>query len=185
MGIGGSSEQSLVKRLTQGDEAAWGRVFSTHRDKIYGFCLRMTRNREEAEDLSQEVFLRAVRAIGTFRGDASIKTWLYQIAHNLCLTRLAAAKRDKDRALNLTWIGEMTSAPPGADASVAGDDLRKAIELALGELDPVFREAILLREVEDQSYEEIAQVTATSVNTVKTRIHRARMKLQQQLAEFR
>ena len=87
------AERSLLQRLVRGDERAWGQVFETHRDRIYGLCLRMMRNREEAEDISQEVFLRAVRAIGTFRGDASLKTWLHQIAHNLCLTRLTAAKK--------------------------------------------------------------------------------------------
>jgi RNA polymerase sigma-70 factor, ECF subfamily len=185
MGIGEASDRSLLERLARGDEVAWGQVFTAHRDRIYGFCLRMTRNREEAEDISQEVFLRAVRAIGTFRGEASIKTWLHQIAHNLCLTRLAAAKRDRDKATELAVVGETTSPVSTADTSVAGGDLRKALEHAVGELEPVFREALLLREVEDLSYQEIAAVIGASVNTVKTRIYRARAKLQQQLAEFR
>ena len=185
MGVGESSERSLLERLARGDEMAWGQVFNAHRGRIYGFCLRMMRNREEAEDISQEVFLRAVRAFGTFRGDASITTWLHQIAHNLCLTRLAAAKRDRDNRSELIWVSELTSDDPSADTSVSSEDLRKALELAVGELEPVFREAILLREVENQSYEEIAQVTGTSVSTVKTRIYRARTKLKQRLAEFR
>jgi len=164
---------------------AWGQVFSSHRDRIYVFCLRTMRNREEAEDISQEVFLRAVRAIGSFRGEASIKTWLHQIAHNLCLTRLAAVKRDRDKATELAFVDETTSTGSTADTSVTSMELRKALEHAVGELEPIFREALLLREIEDLSYEEIAGVIGASVNTVKTRIHRARVKLQQQLAEFR
>ena len=88
------AERSLLQRLVRGDERAWGQVFETHRDRIYGLCLRMMRNREEAEDISQEVlFLPGRWAIGRRRGDASLKTWLHQIAHNLCLTRLTAAKK--------------------------------------------------------------------------------------------
>ena len=179
------AERSLLQRLVRGDERAWGQVFETHRDRIYGVCLRIMRNREEAEDISQEVFLRAVRAIGTFRGDASLKTWLHQIAHNLCLTRLAAAKKNMEYAFDYTWITDLAGEDPGVGRSSAGVELREVLELAIGELEPVFREAILLREVEDQSYEEIARVTGVSVNTVKTRIHRARTKLKQRLTEFR
>ncbi|MFZ0424580.1 MAG: RNA polymerase sigma factor [Xanthobacteraceae bacterium] len=185
MAIGESSEQLLLERLARGDELAWGQVFSANRDRIYGFCLRMMRNREEAEDVSQEVFLRAVRAIGAFRGESSIKTWLHQIAHNLCLTRLAAAKKRSEQSSDLIWLSEVTDGGPSGDAAMASGELRNAIELAVSELDPVFREVLLLREVEDLSYEEIAGVVGASVNTVKTRIHRARAKLQQQLVEFR
>jgi RNA polymerase sigma-70 factor, ECF subfamily len=185
MGIGENSGQLLLERLARGDELAWGQVFSAHRDRIFGFCLRMMGNREEAEDVSQEVFLRAVRAIGTFRGESSIKTWLHQIAHNLCLTRLAAAKKRAEHTSDLIWLSDMTDGSPTGDAAIASGDLRNAIELAVSELDPVFREVLLLREVEDLSYEEIAGVVGASVNTVKTRIHRARAKLQQQLVEFR
>lgn len=185
MGSVESSEQSLLERLARGDELAWRHVFNAHRDRIYGFCLRMMRNREEAEDISQEVFLRAVRAIGKFRGDASLKTWLHEIARNLCLTRLAAAKKGTEYAADDSWIANLASENPGADRTSASVELREALEVAIGELEPVFREAILLREIEDQSYEEIASVTGASVDTVKTRIHRARAKLKQRLAEFR
>ena len=185
MSGGESSEQALLRRLTRGDEAAWEQVFSTHRDRIYGFCLRMMRNREEAEDISQEVFLRAVRAIGTFRSEASLNTWLHQIARNLCATRLAVASKSIEEPADHSWIADLPSDEPGADRSSASAELREALELAIGELEPVFREVVLLREFENQSYEEIARITETSVATVKTRIYRAREKLKQRLAEFR
>ena len=137
----------------------------------------MLRNREEAEDASQEVFLRAVRAIGTFRGEASLNTWLHQIARNACVTRLAATKKSLEDAADRSWIADLASDEPGADRSSASVELREALELAIGELEPAFREVILLREIENQSYEDIAQITETSVATVKTRIYRAREKL--------
>jgi RNA polymerase sigma-70 factor, ECF subfamily len=145
----------------------------------------MMRNREEAEDISQEVFLRAVRAIGTFRGEASLNTWLHQIARNLCATRLAAAIKNIEEPADRSWIAALASDQPGADRASASVELREALELAIGELEPAFREVILLREFENQSYEEIARITETSVATVKTRIYRAREKLKQRLAEFR
>jgi RNA polymerase sigma-70 factor, ECF subfamily len=145
----------------------------------------MLRNRQDAEDVSQDVFARAVRAVGEFRGDAAIKTWLYQIARNECLTRLAAIKRDTAYKSDWAWFSALTGDNPGADAAVINDDLRKALESAIGELEPMLREALLLRDVEGLSYDEIARVTGTSLATVKTRIHRAREKLKRRLAEFR
>lgn len=179
-----SSERTLLSQLARGDQAAWGQVFGAYRDRIYGFCLRMMRNREEAEDASQEAFLRAVRAIGTFRGDASLSTWLHQIARNTCMTRLAAAQNFEDVA-DRSWIADLASDEPGADRSSASAELREAFEIAIGELEPPFREVILLREIDNQSYEDIARITDSSVATVKTRLFRAREKLKIRLAEFR
>jgi RNA polymerase sigma-70 factor, ECF subfamily len=180
-----SSERTLLLQLARGDEAAWGQVFGAYRDRIYGFCLRMMRNREEAEDASQEVFLRAVRAIGTFRGEASLNTWLHQIARNACVTRLAASRKSLEDTADRSWIADLASDEPGADRSSASAELREALEFAIGELEPAFREVILLREIESQSYEDIARITETSVATVKTRIHRAREKLKLRLSDFR
>jgi RNA polymerase sigma-70 factor (ECF subfamily) len=145
----------------------------------------MLHNREEAEDISQEVFERAVKSIASFRGEASLKTWLYQIAHNACLTHIAAAMKRGQSTSDERWMTVLASAAPSAEQSSASGEIRAALESAVGDLEPVFREAILLREVEGQSYGEIAQVTGVSVNTVKTRIHRAREQLRQRLVEFR
>ena len=129
--------------------------------------------------------MRAVRAIETFRGDASLSTWLHQIARNACVTRLAAARKNIEDPAERSWITELASDEPGADRSSASAELREALEVAIGELEPPFREVILLREIDNQSYEDIARVTETSVATVKTRLFRAREKLKTRLAEFR
>jgi RNA polymerase sigma-70 factor (ECF subfamily) len=167
------------------NQCEWRWLFNTYGDAIYGFCLRMVRSPEDACDIRQEVFARAVRAIGKFRGDASIKTWLLQIARNLCLTHIATAKKNVEYASDDNALANLAYEGPGADCSMANGELREALELAIGELESVFREAILLREVEDLSYDAIAQITGVSVDTVKTRIHRARLKLRKRLAEFR
>ena len=144
------------------------------------------RNREEAEDASQEVFLRAVRAIETFRGDASLSTWLHQIARNACVTRLAAARKNIEDPAERSWITELASDEPGADRSSASAELREALEVLPSESsNRRFGKSILLREIDNQSYEDIARITETSVATVKTRLFRAREKLKTRLAEFR
>ena len=179
------NELRFLERLQRRDKQAWGQLFETHRDQVFGQCLRMLRNRQDAEDISQEVFLRAVRSIGAFRGDASLRTWLHQITHNACLTHLASVGKRLQDSLDPSVMTEFASESPSPEEASASAGMRAILENALGELDPVFREAILLREVEGLSYEEIAQVTGVSVNTVKTRIYRARMKLQQRLVGFR
>ena len=185
MSSGVSSERALLERLARMDDSAWRWLFSAYGDTVYGFCLRMVRSRDDALDIRQEVFARAVGAIGKFRGEASIKTWLLQIARNLCLTHIAAAKKNMECASDHDWVANVASEEPGGDCSAASNELREALELAIGELEPVFREALLLREVEGLSYEEIARVAGVSIDTVKTRIHRARLKLRKRLAGFR
>jgi RNA polymerase sigma-70 factor (ECF subfamily) len=185
MSNGDSSERALLERLARMDEAAWRWLFNEYSDIIYGFCLRMVRSREDARDIRQEVFARAIGAIGKFRGDASIKTWLLQIARNSCLTHIEAAKKHMVCTPDYDLVANLPSEEPGTDCSTTSSELREALELAIGELEPMFREAILLREVDGQPYEEIARITGVTIDTVKTRIHRARLKLKKRLAGFR
>lgn len=180
----GAVEEWPLERLRLRDEKAWAQLFEAYRDKVYSLCLRMLHNAEEAEDVSQDVFLRAVKSIASFRGESSLKTWLYQIAHNACLTHIATARKGAQHISDRDAMTEIAGDAPSAEQLSASGELRVAVERAMQGLDAVFREAIILREVWDQSYEEIARVTGVSVNTVKTRIHRARVKLQQQLVEF-
>ena len=184
---GDRTEQSLVERLLQYDEEAWTQAFATHRDGVFRFCLQMLRNRDEADDISQDTFVRAVQSFEQFRGDASLKTWLYTIARNLCLTCLHDKHKKKGIEVpsDGSRIGKICSEEPCAYRAAASVELLEAFERAMAELDPSLREAFHLREIEDLSYEEIAEVTGVSVNTVKTRIYRARARLQQCLREFR
>lgn len=174
----------LLERLKRADQGAWAEVIGKHRNKMFSFTVRMLRNRQEAEDVCQEVWERAIRSIATFRGEASLDTWLCSIARNRCLTRLEAAKRvgnTEDDA----WILKLADDAPGPYERAASNELRSAMERAFGRLELEFREAILLLLINGLTYEEIAHVTNTPVATVKTRVHRARIKLQGMLAEFR
>src|SRR5580700_3015656 len=113
------SEQELLERLRRGDQSAWRWLFRAYADRIHSFCLRMVRSRETAEDITQEVFKRAFEAIGHFRGDASIKTWLLKIAFNLCLTHIAAAKKDMVCTLDYDLVANVQTEERGGDCSVA------------------------------------------------------------------
>jgi RNA polymerase sigma-70 factor, ECF subfamily len=177
-----ADERPMVNRLRRYDSRAWREVFLLYRDRIYGLCHRMLRNRLDPEDAAQEVFERAVRSIGGFRGDSSLSTWLYRIATNTCLTRLETAKRSAD---TLELSPDLESGELAPDRLAASGQLQVALSRALGQLDPLFRAAIHLRDLDGRSYEEIAEIMEIPIATVKTRIHRGRTKLQQLLVDFR
>ena len=185
MDTGDKGERQLLSRLRRSDERAWVQFLAEHRDRIYRFCIRMVRNHHAAEDLTQDVFKRAVEFIDTYRGEASLRTWLYSIARNQCITYLTGRSAGRQSDLDETWFADLTDDNPDPERLSASQELSLALESALGELDQAFREVILLREIEGLTYEDIAQVTGVPPNTVKTRIHRARAQLQQRLARFR
>ncbi len=179
-------EGELLARLLLQDRRAWTEFFDAYRDGVFRLFFRILGSREGAEDVSQEMFLKAVKFMASFRGEASLKTWLYQIAHNACLAHISSARKEAShRTDNAAAVERVASDSPDAERAAASGKLRGVLEDAIRELDFAFREAILLREVEGQSYEEIASATGVSVNTVKTRIHQARARLQQRLAEYR
>jgi RNA polymerase sigma-70 factor (ECF subfamily) len=186
-----ANEAQLVRRLRQRDDAddwldAWEAVVTQNGSRVYGLALRMLRNREDAEDATQEVWQRALRGLERFRGESSLATWLFRITMNVCSSRLEAGSRtasgpdSKDDV-----VVEMPDPAPDPERRTAGREVREAVERALGTLDPAFRSTVILRELEGLSYEEIAEVLDIPVNTVKTRLHRARRELQSALAGFR
>lgn len=176
-----TDDRLMAERLRRGDNLAWNEFFRRYRDRIYGLCFRMLRNLVDAEDAAQDVFIRSVRAIGTFRGDSSLNTWLYRIAVNICLTRLETAKRNGN---SVELDPELESNDPAPDRLAASSQLQIALRRAFDQLDPLFRLPVHLRDVEECSYEEIVQILSIPLETVKTRIHRGRKLLQQLLAEY-
>lgn len=182
-----AQERSFVEQLKRRDDRAWAKFLDEHRDRIYGLCLRMVRDPHIAEELSSEAFKRVVRGIASFRGESSLGTWLFRITHNLCLTWIAKRRAEGQKVdiEELDATGQSIWSFHGAEAIVHRREQARAIERALASLEPEFRIAIHLREIEGLSYAEIAEVMAIPIDTVKTRIHRARQKLALQLEEFR
>lgn len=188
------AERELVERLRRRDEQAFRELVRTFQRPVYALVYRMLGDEEEARDLSQEVFVSVFRAIGTFRGDSKLSTWLFRIVTNHCrnrqkyLGRRQHGKRqpyeETDEQAEMTG-GDATvlgERPPRPDREVEGRRLETAIQRAIAALDPEQRELVVLRDIQGLSYEEIQRVTGLPEGTVKSRLHRARLALKEALA---
>jgi RNA polymerase sigma-70 factor, ECF subfamily len=176
-------EASLVVRLRQGDRRAFEELVIAYQHRVFGVALRMLGNRAEAEDIAQETFLRAHRAMHEFRGEARLHTWLYAIASRLCLNRLASADhrlvRSDEEALAAAPAGE-----PSAAAVLERAELDAAVREAIAALPGDRRIVVVLRDVEGLSYEEIGETLGLEPGTVRSRLHRARLDLKAKLERF-
>jgi RNA polymerase sigma-70 factor (ECF subfamily) len=173
----------FLDRLRAGDAPAFEELVMTYQHRVFGVALRMLGNRAEAEDVAQEAFVRAHRALGAFRGDAKLSTWLYAITSRLCLNRLASgerrmARQGEDALLRLSDPG------PRPDAALERRELETALGRAIAELPEDRRIVVVLRDLEGLSYEEIAQVLELELGTVRSRLHRARAELKEKLERF-
>ena len=182
------NEAEFVARLVARDETAFNLLVITYERRVFALVFRMLGRREEAEDLAQEVFVQVFKAIDQFRGDSKLSTWIYRIAVNLCknrtkyLSRRHANDQDDvdamhDRAPLSAAKGVSVGDVGRPDELVEGMQLEVIVKRAIQSIDPDFREVLILRDVEDMSYEEIAAVTGLADGTVKSRIHRARAQL--------
>lgn len=178
-------DRLLVDRFKNGDETAFNEMVSRHWDRIYGMVHQLLRNQQDAEEVTQDAFIRAHRGLVNFRGDSAFSTWLYQIATNLARNRYWywwRRKRDKtvsfdqpvsadnDTPLSEVFATEMET--PG-DITVTREFVDRIAE-GMEKLSPKHREILILRNVKNMAYEEIAEVLGISVGTVKSRIARAR-----------
>lgn len=184
------NEARFIERLRARDEHAFNQLVRQYERRVYGLLLRLIGRRDEAEDLAQEVFVQVFKAIGAFRGEAKLSTWIFRIAVNLSKNRSKyLARRKADSQDNFDGLGDEVSlegtkegtvaAIARPDEMVSGMQLEAIVERAIGELEPEFREVLILRDVEDMTYEEIADITGLADGTVKSRIFRARAQLKQ------
>jgi len=178
----GADPPGLLERLRAGDARAFEELVIAYQHRVFGVALRMLGSRAEAEEIAQEVFLRAYRAIGEFRGEARLGTWLYGIASRLCLNRLASP----DRRLARGDEALADVAAPTPDAAIAAEraELDAALRAAIAGLPEDRRLVLVLRDVEGLSYEEIAETLAIDPGTVRSRLHRARLQLKEKLERF-
>jgi RNA polymerase sigma-70 factor (ECF subfamily) len=183
-----AAEAAFVARLVARDEAAFNELVTTYERRVFALVYRMLGRRDEAEDLAQEVFVQVFKAIDQFRGDSKLSTWIYRIAVNLCKNRTkyltrrhSGGQEDVDAMVERAPLSAAKGVSVGEvarpDELVMGMQLEHVVKLAIAQIDPEFREVLVLRDVEDLSYEEIAAVTGLADGTVKSRIHRARAQL--------
>lgn len=188
------AEAEYIERLRNGDPEAFDNLITRYSADIYAILFRITENAEEAADLTQETFLSALKAIKTFRGDSELRTWLFRIAVNHSRNRFRWWKRRKrDVTISLDApLGDSTSTVsdtiPGNEASAEETVLRhereEAIRKALIDLPEIYREAIVLCDIEGLTYEEIASALEINIGTVKSRIARGRDELRKRLKDF-
>jgi RNA polymerase sigma-70 factor (ECF subfamily) len=172
----------LLGRLRAGEARAFEELVIAYQHRVFAVALRMLGNRAEAEEIAQEVFLRAHRALADFRGEARLGTWLYGIASRLCLNRLASP--DRRVARGDAALADVMSATPDAVAELERAELDAALRMAIAELPEERRLVLVLRDVEGLSYEQIAEALAVDPGTVRSRLHRARTQLKDKLERF-
>jgi RNA polymerase sigma-70 factor (ECF subfamily) len=173
---------SLVSRCLGGDEAAWEDLVRQHTRQVYGLCYRFTGSGAEAQDLTQEVFLRVFRTLKTFRSaEGSFGTWLARVARNLLIDHYRRTRQERvtdpieDQLTVLEEKGATASERP--DHAVAGREASEILQAALQKLSPDLREAVILRDLQEMEYREIAEVLGIPEGTVKSRINRGRAEL--------
>ncbi|MFN2578664.1 MAG: sigma-70 family RNA polymerase sigma factor [Pyrinomonadaceae bacterium] len=192
IGLRGPAEDQFLEKLRSGEALAYERLVAEHSGDVYALLHRLTTDPEEARDLTQETFLRAFQNIDRFRGDSSLKTWIYRIAINQARNRwrwwrrrkrdvtvsLDATDEHRDRPLATTLPSENTPSP---EQETLAREREAQLREALKGLRRSYREAVILRDVEGFSYEEIASTLQISIGTVKSRISRGRLELRHQL----
>ncbi len=172
-------ESRVIRAVLDGDTNQFEHLIHAYEKPIYNLCLRTLGDPQDAMDASQEAFFRAYRALASFRGESKFSVWLYRLASNVCLDILR--KRTRSQAVSLTEEEETVLDIPDdrfcPQTELEKKELRRAVREGLRRLNPEYREALVLREINGLSYDEIAQVTGLEPGTVKSRIFRARKKL--------
>jgi RNA polymerase sigma-70 factor (ECF subfamily) len=176
-----SLDHSLVSRCLGGDEAAWEELVRQHTRQVYGLCFRFTNSSQEAQDLTQEVFLRVFKTIKTFRSaEGSFGTWLARVTRNLLIDHYRRTRQQRvtdsieDQLPVLEQTGTSASRP---DQALAGREASEILQATLQKLSPDLREAVILRDLQEMEYREIAEVLDIPEGTVKSRINRGRAEL--------
>jgi RNA polymerase sigma-70 factor, ECF subfamily len=185
------SEAQFIERLKQGDTAAFDTLVAERSGEIYGLLYRLTENSEEARDLTQETFLRAFQSIDRFRGEADLRTWIYRIAINQARNRWRwwrRRRRDATVSLDSTegqrnqpLLASLSDESNNPEQETLANERQHVLRNALRNLGGVYREAVILRDIEGFTYEEIAATLGISVGTVKSRLARGRQELRRRL----
>jgi RNA polymerase sigma-70 factor, ECF subfamily len=194
-----TQDRLLIAGLQRGDQSAVRQLAELYGPRIHQLALRHMKNREDAEEVTQDVLVKVYRKIGAFRGDSALSSWIYRITFNTAMSRLRqhrgvrAADQERDRALAVLEMSDegaqRTPADP-ADWSHMPDEellrleLRKAVEVAVRELPEIYREPVILRDFEGLTTEEASTRLKVKDQTLKSRLHRGRLLLRERLQAF-
>ena len=176
-----AQDVELVTRFVDGDVAAFEELMAAHEDRVFGICLRMLRNRDAALDAVQETFINVFRKADRYKAEAAFSTWLYRVAVNTCYDQLRKSKRKAAQPLPET----LDPPDPRSADEFGAVELRPQIEDALEALQPEFRAAVVLVDLEGFALETVANMLAVPVGTVKSRVFRGRRILAERLGNLR
>ena len=175
------ADAQLVEKCLAGDEAGWEELVKTHTRRVYSICYRFTGKDGEAQDLTQEVFMRIFRSLRSFRaGEGSFGVWLARLTRNLLIDHYRRSKSDRATdsiETQLPMLEERSTMSGRADALLAGREASELLQRALQKLSPELRETVILRDLEELEYKEIADILAVPEGTVKSRLNRGRAEL--------
>lgn len=181
------ADHQILERARSGDGPALEKLLERHQAQVYRFGMKMCRDPEDAKDVLQDTLLAMARGVRDFRGASSISTWLYTIARSFCIKKRRKSKfaPEEERSLDTEMGPEaarLADPAKSPDEALAGRQVEHALEAAIGALDPMYREVLLLRDVEGLTAPEVAEVLGVSVQAVKSRLHRARLSVRTHVA---
>src|SRR5438093_8597911 len=190
-----AKNDELLSRLQAGDERALADLADAYGSKIYQLAFRYLRNKEDAEEVAQDVLFKVYRKVGAFRGDAALSSWMYRITFNTAMSRLRTAKFQRSLADESTNTGENEQGQPRvrrepvdwsnlSDEQVFRSELRRRVYHAILALPAIYRAPVMLRDIQGMSTEEASAMLRVKDQTLKSRLHRGRLILRKQLADF-
>ena len=193
-----TADQELLARLQSGDERALADLSDAYSSKIYQLAFRYLRNKEDAEEITQDVLFKVYRKVDAFRGDAQLSSWIYRITFNAAMSRLRTARYQRAQAEDRRAAAAATEDDPAqtartpdvadwsdmADERVLRSQLRRRVVSAILSLPAIYRAPVMLRDVQGMSTEEASAMLKVKDQTLKSRLHRGRLILRKQLADF-
>jgi RNA polymerase sigma-70 factor (ECF subfamily) len=180
----GIGDAECVRRVQQGDTDSFEILVRRHQKSIFNLLYRLLGNYDEAAEVAQEVFLSAYKSIGQFRGDANFSTWLYRIGLNHASTRRKSLNNTQQRHVPFDGTEVVADGAVDPAKSFEHKEMQQRVQEALNSLEPEDARIILLRDLQDVSYEDMAALLDIPVGTVKSRLHRARQALKANLAPY-
>ena len=176
----------LVTASQAGDQDTFAQLVQLHQRRVFNLVYRMLQNYEEANEITQDTFLAAWQGLPTFRGEARFSTWLYRIAYNCCLKQLEHRKREKalQVAIEEEQLFQQSSRDARVNAEIEAHDSRDLVHEFLAQLPAKYRSVLVLRHLDEMTYEEMAEILTVPIGTIKTHLFRARNLLKERLEAF-
>ncbi len=175
------TDEEIIGRVRGGETRLFGELVRRYQDPVYGMAARLVSGPDDAQDVAQEVFLRAYRGLEGFKGEAKFSTWLYRVTYNLCMDWLRRSARPDRRATGIEKAGSIPDGRVSLEGSLVDREQKEDVRRALDALQEKYRTVLVLLYYQDMSYEQIAAILDVPLKTVETRLYRARKMLRERL----